>query len=415
MSEKYETLLERFKRYVKIDTQSDENSQTTPSTKKQFDLAKILEKELKELGVSEVELDKHCYLYAKIPSNIEGKNVYKIGFISHLDTSPSVSGKDVVPVVNKNYEGGEIRLPGDKSIVIEEDEDLRRHRGEDIITSDGTTLLGADDKAGIAEIMEMVKFLMENPDFPRPEIRIAFTPDEEIGRGTVKFDLEKFDADFAYTVDGGEEGEIEDETFCADSMIFKIKGINVHPGYAKGKMVNAIKVASHFIELLPKDTMSPETTEKKEGYVHPTEFSGNEEEVKIVFLIRDFDESELKKKEEFLKELAEKAVSDYPGSSFEYEIKEYYRNMKQVLDKYPEVLNTAIEAIKMAGLEPIRKAIRGGTDGATLSFKGLPTPNLFTGGHNFHSKREWISYQSMEKAVDVLLNIVKLWAEKEKK
>ncbi len=414
MSSKYETLLERFKRYVKIDTQSDENSSSTPSTKKQFDLAKILLKELKDMGVEDVELDEYCYLYAKLPTNIKGKNVYRIGFISHLDTSPSVSGKDVVPVVNKNYEGGSIQLPGDKGVIIE-DEALEKHKGEDIITSDGTTLLGADDKAGISEIMEMVKFLVEHPDYPRPEIRIAFTPDEEIGRGTVKFDLKKFDADFAYTVDGGEDGEIEDETFCADSMTFKIKGINVHPGYAKSKMVNAIKVASKFIELLPKDTMSPETTEGKEGYVHPTEFSGNEEEVRIVFLIRDFDEKELKKKEEFLKELAKKAVDEYPGASFEFEVKEYYRNMKQVLDNYPEVMDIAIKAVEAIGLKPIRKAIRGGTDGATLSFKGLPTPNIFTGGHNFHSKREWVSLQSMERAVDVLLNIVKLWAEKEKK
>ncbi len=411
MAYKYEKLLERFLNYVKIDTQSDEKSESTPSTKKQFDLAEVLVKELKELGLENVEVDEYCYVYATLPSNMKN-NKYKIGLISHLDTAPAVSGKDVTPVINKNYQGGDIELPGEKGVVIKEDESLRKHIGEDIITSDGSTLLGADDKAGIAEIMEALTFFVNNPDIPRPEIRVAFTPDEEIGRGTIKFDKEKFGAQFAYTIDGGADGEIEDENFNADSMIIKFKGINVHPGYAKGKMINAIKIAGEFLTLLPKDRMSPETTEKREGYVHPVEISGIEEETTLFFIIRDFVESELKSKEEFLESLAKQVVEKYPGASYTAEIKESYRNMKEILDQYPDVLNLAIKAIEMAGIKPIRTPIRGGTDGAKLSFMGIPTPNIFTGGHNFHSKREWISYQSMERAVDVIINLMKLWAEK---
>lgn len=411
MAYKYEKLLDRFLNYVKIDTQSDEKSETTPSTKKQFDLAEVLVKELKDLGLENVEVDEFCYVYATLPSNIKN-NKYKIGLISHLDTSPAVSGKDVTPVINKNYQGGDIILPGEKGVVIKEDESLKNHIGEDIITSDGSTLLGADDKAGIAEIMEALTFFVNNPDIPRPEIRVAFTPDEEIGRGTIKFNKEKFGAQFAYTIDGGADGEIEDENFNADSMIIKLKGRNVHPGYAKGKMINAIKLAGEFLSLLPKDKMSPETTEKREGYVHPVEISGIEEETTIFFIIRDFVENELKKKEEFLEDLVKQVVKNHPGADYSVEIKESYRNMKEILDQYPDVLNLAIKAIEMAGVKPLRTPIRGGTDGAKLSFMGIPTPNIFTGGHNFHSKREWISYQSMERAVDVIVNLMKLWAEK---
>jgi tripeptide aminopeptidase len=410
MSNKYETLLERFLSYVKIDTQSDEKNESTPSTKKQFDLAEILEKELKDMGLKNVEVDEYCYVYATLPSNIDNNN-QTIGLISHIDTAPAVSGKNVNPIVNKNYQGGDIVLPGDKTVVIEEDDDLKKHIGEDIITSDGTTLLGGDDKAGVSEIMEALKYLIEHPEIKRPEIRIAFTPDEEIGRGTIKFDKEKFGAKLAYTIDGGADGEIEDENFNADSMVIKIKGINVHPGYAKGKMVNSIKIAGDFLANLPKD-MSPETTEKKEGYVHPVEVSGNEEETTIFFIIRDFVEDGLKQKEDMLEELVKKSVEKFPGASYTVEIKESYRNMKKILDKNPEVVNLAIKAIENSGITPIRTPIRGGTDGAKLTFEGIPTPNLFTGGHNFHSKREWISYQSMEKAVDVIINLVKLWAEK---
>ncbi len=410
MSNKYETLLERFLSYVKVDTQSDEKSESTPSTKKQFDLAEILEKELKDMGLKNVEVDEFCYVYATLPSNMDN-NKQTIGLISHLDTAPAVSGKNVNPIVNKNYQGGDIVLPGDKTVVIKEDEELKKHIGEDIITSDGTTLLGGDDKAGVSEIMEAVKYLIEHPEIKRPEIRIAFTPDEEIGRGTVKFNKEKFGAKVAYTIDGGADGEIEDENFNADSMIIKIKGINVHPGYAKGKMVNSIKIAGDFLANLPKD-MSPETTDKKEGYIHPVEVSGNEEETTIFFIIRDFVEEGLKQKEDMLEELVKKSVEKFPGAAYTVEVKESYRNMKKILDQNPEVVNLAIKAIENSGISPIRTPIRGGTDGAKLTFEGIPTPNLFTGGHNFHSKREWISYQSMEKAVDVIINLVKLWAEK---
>jgi len=411
MSKKYPGLLERFLSYVKIDTQSDDKSETIPSTNKQFDLANIITKELKEMGMEEVELDEYCYVYATLPSNIEN-NKYKIGFISHIDTSPAVTSKDVNPVINKNYQGGDIVLPGDKTVIIEEDEILKKHIGEDIITSDGATLLGADDKAGIAEIIEAVKYFLDRPEEPRPEINLVFTPDEEIGKGTLKLDTEKFSSQYAYTVDGGGDGEIEDENFNADSMTVKIKGINVHPGYAKGKLINSTKVAAEFLNSLPKDRMSPETTEKKEGYIHPSQISGKEEETTIFFIIRDFVEEELENKEQFIEKLVKKVVDKYEEASYEIEVEKSYRNMKSIIDKHPEVLELAIGAIKEAGLKPRRTAIRGGTDGAKLALMGIPAPNLFTGGHNFHSKKEWISHSSLEKATDVIINLIKLWAKK---
>jgi len=412
-------MLDRFLSYARIETTSSEESNTTPSTECQWDLARILEKELRDLGLEKVRLDENCYVYGFLPENFppghpRAGKVPAVGFIAHMDVSPAVSGKGVKPQIHKNYQGGPITLPGDPSIVLtpETDPPLGECLGLDIVTSDGTTLLGADDKAGIAVIMAALKALGENPDFLHGPIWVAFTPDEEIGRGVDKFDLKYFTAKAAYTVDGESLGEVEDETFCADTWIAVFHGVNVHPGYAKGKMVNSIKAAARFLESLPKDSLSPETTEKREGYVHPMAISGNEEKTEIKFLVRDFEEEGIADKEKFLEEKARAAVEAFPGSSLEIQIKQSYRNMKQILDKTPEVAEFAMEAVRMAGVEPKKTPIRGGTDGARLSFMGLPTPNIFTGGHNFHSKREWIAVQHMEKSAQVVLNLVRIWAEK---
>lgn len=409
---KYAKLLERFLKYVKIDTQSDPNSKTFPSTEKQKNLGKILVQELKEIGLKDAYMDEHGYVYATLEANVE--NPYTIGLIAHMDTSPDVSGANVNPIVHENYDGSDIKLPAGVVIKVEENPDLKEKKGETIITSDGSTLLGADDKAGIAEIITAVEYLIQHPEIKRPRIRIAFTPDEEVGQGVAKFDVEKFGADFAYTLDGGALGEIEDETFCADSGTVKIKGINVHPGYAKGKMVNAIKIAAEIISRLPKDRLSPETTEGREGYLHPNDIKGNVEYVEIFFLFRDFELEKLKEHEKLLQNIIEEVKKEYPKAEITLEIKESYRNMKYKLMEKPEVVEIAIQAIKMAGIEPKRTIIRGGTDGAMLSYKGLLTPNLFAGGHNFHSKTEWVSLQDMEKAVDVIINLARLWAEKRK-
>ena len=409
---KYAKLLERFLKYVKVDTQSDPNSKTFPSTEKQKNLGKILVEELKEIGLKDAYMDEYGYVYATLEANVE--NPYTIGLIAHMDTSPDVSGTDVKPIVHENYDGSDIKLPAGITIKVEDNPELKEKKGETIITSDGSTLLGADDKAGIAEIMTAVEYLVQHPEILRPRLRIAFTPDEEIGQGVAKFDVEKFGADFAYTLDGGGLGEIEDETFCADSGTVKIKGINVHPGYAKGKMVNAIKIAAEIISRLPKDRLSPETTEGREGYLHPNDIKGNVEYVEIFFLFRDFELEKLKEHEKLLQNIIDEVKKEYPKAEIKLEIKESYRNMKYKLMEKPEVVEIAIQAIKMAGIEPKRTIIRGGTDGAMLSYKGLLTPNLFAGGHNFHSKTEWVSLQDMEKAVDVIINLAKLWAEKRK-
>ncbi len=408
--------LDRFLTYVKFDTQSSEESETYPSTEKQKELGRHLVKELKELGLQDVEMDEHGYVFATLPSNVDYE-VPVIGLISHMDTSPEVSGANVHPVIHENYQGQDIVLPNDPEQVIKFDQnpELKHCIGKDIITTDGTTLLGADDKAGIAEIMGTLQYLIENPEIKHGKIRVAFTVDEEVGTGTKYFDVKKFGADYAYTIDGESLGEIEDETFCADTAYVTIKGVNVHPGYAKGKMINGIKIGAELIERLPKDTMSPETTEGREGYLHPHAFKGSVELTEITFLVRDFTVEGLQEKEKFLQNLCDELSKKYAPASVELRIEESYRNMKYKIDEDPKVVEYAIEAVKRAGIEPRHSLIRGGTDGSRLSFMGLLTPNIFTGGHNFHSKKEWICIYDMEKAVETLVNLLQIWAEKSKK
>lgn len=405
--------LDRFLGYVKIDTQSSEESETYPSTAKQLNLSRKLVEELKELGLTEIELTEHGYVFATLESNVD-KDVPTIGFIAHVDTSPEVSGENVNPVINENYQGNDIVLKNDTSQIIEYDMNpaLKDCIGHDIITTDGTTLLGADNKAGIAEIMGAMQYLMENPEIKHGKIRIAFTVDEEVGTGTEHFDVKQYGADYAYTIDGETAGEVEDETFCADTAIVTIKGVNVHPGYAKDKLISGIKIGAEFIENLPKDSLSPETTEKREGYLHPHAFAGAVEETKLTFLVRDFEIDGLKEKEDFLQKICDDLNAKYPKASVSLEIKESYRNMKYKLNEKPEVVEYALEAVKRTGIEPIKNLIRGGTDGARLSFMGLLTPNIFTGGHNFHSKKEWVSIQDMEKAIETIVHLVQIWTEK---
>ncbi len=407
------TVVERFLRYVKYDTQSSEESTTFPSTEKQKILGQVLVDELREIGMENVELDEYGYVYAELSSNSD-KDVPAIGFLAHMDTSPEVSGANVNPIIHKNYDGGKIVLPADPTQVIDPEEhpDLKEQIGNDIITADGTTLLGADNKAGLAEIIDAMKILIENPEIKHGPIKVCFTPDEEVGRGTEKIRLDRFGAKYAYTVDGESLGEIENETFCADTVILTIQGFNCHPGYAKNKLVNAIKIASDFIENLPKDRLSPETTEGREGYVHPYVLNGGVDVTTMKILIRDFEESGLKEKEAFLKELAEKVVSKYQKASFKFEVQESYRNMRYVLDNHPQVVQYALEAVERAGIKPKLNIIRGGTDGSRLSYMGLPCPNIFAGEHAFHSRLEWISIQDMQKAVDVIINICRIWEEK---
>jgi tripeptide aminopeptidase len=333
-----------------------------------------------------------------------------------VDTSPDVSGRNVNPQIHQNYQGGDIVLKNDPSQVISSEMNpaLKNCLGHDIITTDGNTLLGADNKAGIAEIMGAVQYLIENPDIQHGPIRVAFTVDEEVGTGTKFFDIKTFAADYAYTIDGETAGEIEDETFCADTAIIRIKGVNVHPGYAKGRLLNAVKIAAHLIDQLPTNQMSPETTEKREGFLHPHLIKGGVEESEVVFLVRDFNVEGLKEKELYLEKLCRDLENKYPMSKLSLEIKESYRNMKIILDKHPQVVDYAMEAVSRAGLQPVKNIIRGGTDGARLSFMGVPTPNIFTGGHNFHSKKEWISVQHMAKAVETIVHLSVIWAEKSK-
>ncbi|HGY56482.1 MAG TPA: peptidase T [Caldithrix abyssi] len=405
--------LDRFLTYVKFDTQSSEESDTYPSTLKQLELSKHLVKELKDLGLEDVELTEHGYVFATLPANVDHP-VPVIGLIAHVDTSPEVSGAGVNPVIHENYQGGDIVLPADTSQVIEyrNNPDLKNCIGHDIITTDGTTLLGADNKAGIAEIMGALTYLIQNPEIKHGKIRVAFTVDEEVGTGTEHFDVKHFGADFAYTIDGEAAGEIEDETFCADTAIVKVKGVNVHPGYAKGKMINGIKIAAEFIDRLPKNSNSPETTEGREGYLHPHAIKGGVELTEITFLVRDFTVEGLKEREKLLAHIARELSDKYNPASVEMEVKESYRNMKYKIDEHPEVVEYALEAVRRSGLEPKKNLIRGGTDGARLSYMGLPTPNVFTGGHNFHSQKEWISIQDMEKAVETIVNLLQIWEEK---
>jgi len=409
------TVVDRFLKYVKYDTQSSEESDTFPSTEKQKILGAELVNELKDMGLADAQMDEHGYVTATLEATTQ-KKVPTIGFIAHLDTSPDVSGKDVKPVIHKKYQGGDIVLPGDPMQIIRfaDNPELAHQLGNDIITSDGTTLLGADNKAGIAEIFAAIQFLVSHPEIEHGRIRIAVTPDEEIGQGTKYFDVKKFGADYAYTIDGETLGQVEDETFCADTVNIKIRGKNVHPGFAKNKMVNSIKLAARLIELLPKNELSPETTEKREGYVHPNNFNGTVEQTTIKFIVRDFTVEGLRDHETLLKNLADQVVADYPEARVDFEIVESYRNMKYKIDEDYKVVEYALEAVRRAGIEPRKSIIRGGTDGARLSYQGLLTPNIFTGGHNFHSKLEWISVQDMQKAVAVIVNLAKVWAEKAK-
>ena len=407
------TCIDRFLRYVKIDTQSDHDSDTHPTTEKQKDLGRILVEELKAMGIKDAEMDEHCYVYATIPSNTN-KAVPVICFCSHMDTSPDVSGKNVNPVIHKNYQGGDLILPNDKTQIIKESEHPQLHAqiGNDIITTDGTTLLGADNKAGVAEIMDAANYLMNHPEIKHGKIRILFTPDEEVGKGVDKVDMKKLGAEFGYTIDGADLGSVEDETFSADALTIKIKGFNIHPGFAKDQMENAVKICSEIIEKLPVDSHSPETTSGREGFVHPVSIKAEVDSAVIKFIIRDFDVKGLQKSEEMIKNITESVIAKYDRSNFEIIIEESYRNMKEVLDKNPDIINNAIEAIKRAGLEPKLSSIRGGTDGSRLSFMGLPCPNIFAGEHAFHSTLEWVSVQDMHKAVETIVNLCIVWEEK---
>ncbi len=403
-------LAERFVRYAVIDTQSDSSSTTVPSTLKQLDLAKVLVSELSGMGLLEVELDSFGYVYATIPATSDRK-VPVLCFCSHMDTSPDCSGAGVKPIIHRNYQGQDLVLPDDLQVCIREEKhpDLKKQHGNDILTASGKTLLGADNKAGIAAIMEAAQFLMAHPEIKHGKIRILFTPDEEIGRGVDHVDMEKLSADFGYTVDGETLGSIEDETFSADALHLTIQGVSAHPGFAKGKMESAIKILSEIIAALPAHRLSPESTSGKEGFVHPVRMEGTVEEARVEMIVRDFDDSKLTAHAQEVETIAREVLKGYPNASYSLEVTEQYRNMKKVLDKFPQVTEIAIKAIEMAGVNPIRRSIRGGTDGSRLSFKGLPCPNIFAGEHAFHSKEEWVSLQDMEKAVQTIINIAVLW------
>jgi tripeptide aminopeptidase len=404
---------ERFLRYVVIDTQSDPTSPTCPSTEKQKNLGRLLAAELQAIGISDAHLDEHGYVYGTIAAT-SAKKVPVICFCSHMDTSPDCTGANVKPQIVRNYRGGDIALPGDPAQVIRAAEHpaLASQIGHDIVTTDGTTLLGADNKAGVAEIMDAAEFLMRNPHIKHGTIKILFTPDEEIGRGVDKVDLKKLGADFAYTMDGESAGTVEDETFSADGAVITIEGVSAHPGFAKGRMEHAIKIASAIVDRLPKETCSPESTEGREGFVHPTGMSGALESATIDLIVRDFTEQGLKQKEALLESIVQDVMKDYPRSTYRIEIKQQYRNMKEVIDRHPEIVDYAVEAIRRAGLKPIKASIRGGTDGSRLSFMGLPCPNIFAGEHAFHSRLEWVSQQDMEKAAETIVHLAMIWEER---
>ncbi len=403
------TCVDRFLKYVKYDTQSDEESTSFPSTEKQKKLSADLAKELKRMGLKDAAMDKWGYVMATIPATTT-KKVPPVAFIAHVDTSPAVTGKNVKPIIHKKYKGGDIKLPnGGWVIKVSENPDLKNMKGFDIITTDGSTLLGADNKAGVAEIMDAVNYLLTHPEVKHGPIKICFTPDEEVGRGTEKIDLKKLGAKYAYTVDGSSRGEVESETFSADMVVLKFIGKNIHPGYAKNQMINSIKIAAAFMESLPKKTLSPETTEKRQGYVHCTTISGLEEVTTLKIIIRDFETAKLKKYEQLLEKLAKQAVAKFPGSKYEFKVVTQYRNMKEVLVKHPQVAKYAVQAMRNLGIKPIMNPIRGGTDGSRLSFMGLPCPNIFAGEHSFHSQLEWVAVQDMEMAVKVIVEIAKIW------
>jgi tripeptide aminopeptidase len=407
-------VLDRFLKYVQYDTRSDETSKTYPSTDKQLILLRDLATELREIGLTDAAVDEHGYVMATIPATTTKPGVPTIGFIAHVDTSPEMPGTGVKPIVHRAYDGRDLVLPDDPSAVLRlaDNPPLARQMGHDIVTASGTTLLGADNKAGVAEIVTAAAHLVARPEIPHGTIRIAFTPDEEIGRGTQHFDVARFGASCAYTMDGGSRGEIEVESFSADAITLTFHGFNTHPGFAKGRMVNAIKVAAAFIDRLPKESLSPETTDGYEGFVHPYVVQAAVDRTSVKLIVRDFLTAELKTKETMLERLAHDVVAAHPGSRVETAIEEQYRNMREVLDRVPEVADHAREAIRRAGLEPHSRPIRGGTDGSRLSFMGLPTPNLFAGEHNFHSRLEWVSLQDMEKAVEVIVELCRVWEER---
>jgi len=408
----------RFLRYVQIDTQSDPQSAANPSTEKQKELSRVLVQELHETGITDAEMDEWGYVYATVPANTDKTNVPVICFCSHVDTSPDVTGAGVKPLIHKKYDGTDIILPefpaGSEPQIIRvaDHPDLQHQLGNDIITASGTTLLGADNKAGLAEIMDAAQYLMEHLDIKHGTIRLLFTPDEEVGRGTEKVDIQKLGADFGYTIDGESLGTLEDETFSADAVKITIQGVSTHPGFAKGKLENALKIAADLLAVLPKNALSPETTDEKEGFVHPTRLEGNQDQAVLEFIIRDFTEAGLQEKETYLQNQLTDVLKHYPGSKADFAVKQQYRNMKEILDQHPAVVENALEAIRRAGLSAHRRSIRGGTDGSRLSFMGLPCPNIFAGEHAFHSRQEWVSVQDMQRAVEVIVNVAQVWEER---
>lgn len=409
-----QALVDRFMRYVRIDTQSDPNSELHPTTEKQKDLSKILHQELLQMGITDATMDEYGYVYATIPSNSSRSNVPVVCFCAHVDTAPDCSGTNVKPILHQQYNGVDIVLPDDSSQVLKMKDSLylKSHLGGDIITASGTTLLGSDDKSGVAIIMQAAQHLMNNPYIQHGAIKILFTPDEEVGKGTAKIDMDKLGAHFGYTLDGGEAGSLEDETFSADAATITIHGVIAHPGYAKDKLVNAIKIASDVVSHLPVNEWSPETTEGKMGFVHPVAINGIAEKASIQFIVRDFTREGLVAHHERLKAIATEVVSQYPGTSMEYVAQEQYRNMKEILDLHPKVVDFAKEAIERAGLKVKIESIRGGTDGSRLSYMGLPCPNLFTGMQNIHSKLEWIGVNDMVKATETVVHLCQIWEER---
>lgn len=403
---------ERFMRYVQIDTQSDPNATCFPSTEKQKDLSRMLVEELKSIGMEDVEMDDNGYVYAKLSSNTS-KEVPVIAFCSHVDTAPDCSGTNVKPILHKNYDGKDIVLPNDPQQVLKVSDSpyLKNHIGKDIITASGDTLLGADDKSGVAAIVEAMNYLIQHPEIKHGVVKVVFTPDEEVGRGTEKIDLKKLGAQYGYTLDGGEAGCLEEETFSADAATITIHGVIAHPGYAKNKLVNAMKIAGAVLDALPKNEWSPETTDGKQGFVHPVAVNGIAEKTTISFIVRDFETAALAKHHDRLETLAKEVVAKFPGASMEYERKEQYRNMKDILVQYPFVTANAAEAIRRAGMTVITESIRGGTDGSRLSYMGLPCPNIFTGMQNIHSKLEWIGTSDMAKAAETVVHICSIWEE----
>ena len=407
------SVLDRFLRYVRYDTQASETSTTYPSTPGQLVLLRDLADELRAMGVADAAVDEHGYVMATIPATTTKVNVPVIGVIAHVDTSPEMSGANVQPIVHGAYDGRDLVLPDDPEAVLRVADApyLGECLGHDIVTASGTTLLGADNKSGVAAIMTAAACLMAHPEIPHGAIRIAFTPDEEVGHGTLHFDVARFGASCAYTIDGGKRGEVEFESFSADAISFTFRGFNTHPGYAKGRMVNAIKLAARFIDRLPPDRLSPETTAVREGFVHPYVVQASVDRTTVKLLLRDFDTAGLVEKARWLRGLADEVVAAVPGAGVDVTIEEQYRNMREVLDHHPQVVARAREAITRAGLTVRERAIRGGTDGSRLSFMGLPTPNVFAGEQNFHSRLEWVSVQDMEKSVEVIVELAKVWEE----